>query len=177
MKKLPSAFFLVIALGACNNEPETPRPDVFRPLDALATDNEKTERMCLAAERCLVTYLAPWCPTCRATLPLLGNVNRAIAQSPNVELIIVISALGREWKNHQSMVDALPDNAAILLDPQSHAWTKEVKQNLPGVPGWIVYSKDGEVLATMSGGSNQTSDEAVRGLLYEHLGLDSHMQF
>ena len=167
----------LVVLAACSSEPETPRPAAFEPLDTLATENDMPTTLCQDVDRCLVAYLAPWCPSCRATLPLLGNVHRAIGQSPQVELIIVISSLRRNWTDYQQMVDALPGNASILLDPKDQAWTSQIKENIPGVPGWIVYDQEGEIMSVMTGGSNQTSDEAVRGLLYDHLSLDSHMQF
>lgn len=151
-------------------------PGAHRTLSALAvTGGESAPYVCEGKARCLVVYKAPWCPVCKASIPLFQKIRRIIDSEPDVGLVLVLSPAGGQWDGHEAMAQEM--GGVVHLDPHDSVWTPELQSRAGGVPAWAVYDEAGNLVSLMAGGSREYDDETVRVVLYDQLKLNDYINF
>jgi cytochrome c biogenesis protein CcmG, thiol:disulfide interchange protein DsbE len=128
-------------------------PDVMGPL--LAGD-----RFHLAEERghpVALVFWAPWCGPCRAELPGVERVSRALLTPPHSTRIIAVDTEG----NRDTALEAqakLGLTMPIVLDDGSAAAAYQVTM----IPQTVIIDRAGKVAAQMRGGTSE--DELMRAI-------------
>ena len=110
-----------------------------------------------AAERCLIIYVAPWCPTCRR----LNDALVALRQQVEADGIPVSFIVGMD-KPPQLMAYARAYTQPVMLDHQRYHKQARVK----AVPYLAVVDRIGRVQAKMYGGAYDVA------YMRQELGLD-----
>jgi thiol-disulfide isomerase/thioredoxin len=98
---------------------------------------------CLLSTRCLVVYLAPWCPYCKRSVPIVQKLQERW-EGDEIGIVAVIGADSSE--NIQAMAKTVGEGSYVDLD-QSFGKQMGVK----GVPAWFLMNDRGEVLTSFSG--------------------------
>lgn len=125
---------------------------------------------CRGKERCVVAFFAPWCPACRATLPLMYALADRAARTGKVGIQIVI---GRdEIDNLHSMASKI-SGSVYLDEDQSFADAAGVS----GVPAWWVIDQRRKILARGTGlvAATKADDPAVTYFVNNKLKLGNFM--
>ncbi len=81
--------------------------------DSIHGNQPNSRYLCETEERCLVVYLSPWCPYCKAQV---GSLNRLIKKARSVENLgikIVVGAERRQGGN-ELMAFNFPPNSVII---------------------------------------------------------------
>ncbi len=107
---------------------------------------QASEEPCPGKERCIVVYLAPWCPICEASQPFVQALGKYLETNPHLGLSVTIG---------NDSVEAISASAKkvggnIRLDPNdefSHA------ASISSFPTWLVLDRDQNVLSRFSGGA------------------------
>ncbi|WP_144395320.1 TlpA family protein disulfide reductase [Pleionea sediminis] len=109
------------------------------------------------AEKCLTIYVAPWCPVCKRTAPMINQLVPA-AEAKGIEVDMIIgydeeSKLKSYAKNHPF---------TVLLDTERTFFNLA---EVEAVPYFAVTDTDGNVLQELRGGSTNVN------FMLEQLGL------
>jgi thiol-disulfide isomerase/thioredoxin len=135
----------------------TPRgslaPDIAGPL--LAGD-----RFRLAEERghpVALVFWAPWCGPCRAEMPGVERVSRALATPPHTTRLIAVDTEGNP-ETAKAIVDRLGLTMPIVLDDGSAAAAYRVAM----IPQTILVDRAGHIAALMRG--EQSEDDLMRAI-------------
>ena len=123
---------------------------------------------CVGKPRCLVSYMAPWCPYCKASLPAYRRMEQLTANNPDLGVYLVVSAVRRPWQDPEVIAGRVQGPA--YLDPNDSAWSRLAGRGL-GVPAWVVYDGNGEILKATSGAVQSVN--RVDGFL-ERMGLGGY---
>ncbi|MCP4325788.1 MAG: redoxin family protein [Alteromonadales bacterium] len=104
------------------------------------------------SEKCLIVYVAPWCPTCNQITPtIISLVDEIEKEGISVKVIV--------GKDNPKRVDAYAKKFPFpVLTDANGSYFKEAK--LVGVPYFAVTNSNGEVLNDYFGG--YTSVKAFR---------------
>jgi thiol-disulfide isomerase/thioredoxin len=115
-------------------------PDVF--VHAL---QQNTRDSCASAERCVIVYLASWCPTCKKSVPLVKELRSYINGSDGKVGLRVVIGRGDEAESREY---GRSTGGTFLLDD-----TDAIFSALKGrvVPSWWVLNAQGEILTTSEG--------------------------
>ena len=130
-----------------------------------AQANTLTADPCLNKQRCVIVNIAPWCPACASTLPLIRVLRDAWMNSPRYGFKIIVSA---------DRLDALQDEARSIgdntyVDPENR-FVKMTHFN--AFPTWVVLDENKKMLRHFAGGTAESDDAARYGLLAQ-LGITS----
>jgi hypothetical protein len=128
---------------------------------------------CVEKTRCLVAYMAPWCPNCKDSIPFYQHVREILQPSPDVGTMLVLSPLGRSWSDYGGIARRI--GGRVMLDPEDRAWTPEVRRNVGGVPAWVVYDGTGSITTAFSGGFSNTTRSDARAVLENRLKLGTYL--
>lgn len=128
-----------------------------------------TDHPCYRKSRCLVAYVAPWCPACKKSLPLINEVGRYLNARDDAGYVVVMGTLGRSWDGYQAMAEQI--GQPLYVDRNSDLW-RAADGAAQGTPGWIAYDGAGVVIDGLSGGYPQSSQRYVDEIL-ERVGLES----
>jgi thiol-disulfide isomerase/thioredoxin len=128
------------------------------PMKAWPAETEGTDP-CEGKERCVVVIVAPWCPACKAALPIIKGMQKRFEASGRVGLKPVITSAEEpklEWMAKQI-------GGQVFLDPQG---TLLEKMGGGGVPHWYVVDASGKVVEQSAGVYEQLDYQLKK------LGLD-----
>lgn len=99
---------------------------------------------CQFKERCMLVYMTPWCPACKATLPFVQALHR-YSMSRN-DLGVQLYVGGDSSENINSMIarSGLPAVADL---------SRKAGMQIPGrsVPRWAVIDKEGDIVSNGAG--------------------------
>ena len=109
------------------------------------------------ARRCLVVYVAPWCPHCHAARPMIQTLSAELL-SDGIPTAVVVGADSRE--SCADFASSFTDTA--YLDPDEAFYDEA---SLQGVPAFMVVDQKGQILQVMPGYVPEA------GLMREALGL------
>ena len=96
-----------------------------------------------AGRRCVIVYMAPWCPSCKGAKPLVRTL-RTKLPAQDAALKVVIGQCERAAA--QAMASEV--GGAVFFDPDG-AYYRAMKAN--GVPSWLALDRDQRVLGRMAG--------------------------
>ncbi|MCB0318240.1 MAG: hypothetical protein KDD56_05745, partial [Bdellovibrionales bacterium] len=125
---------------------------------------------CEGKKRCILLYMAPWCPACRASLPILQSLRRKIPIDSQTGLNIVV---GRDRKDSLSDY-ALSIGGQVSLDINDSVARKYKIQSLPS---WLLLDENKRILQNFSGSpSGAPSNEIADFLLYKKFKLKKFLE-
>jgi thiol-disulfide isomerase/thioredoxin len=120
---------------------------------------------CARAEKCLGVYLAPWCPQCQRSGPLLAELRERAARSGGRVGVKVI--VGRDER------EVLERYAEQLGGPvffdDDGAFLRQIGGG--GVPAWISWDASGHVLEKFHGRPTGAAPPVLADHVSETLGL------
>lgn len=136
----------------------------FATIAKLPSATPNLNNPCLGKKICVAAYVAPWCPSCRASEGVVKKVQERISGSSNAGMIIFVG-LDRPDKLKEM---ARNFNGYTLLDtkgllPQDFG-------SFP-VPQWFVWDQEGNILRRFSGAPSSSGDAAVEWLIVDKLQL------
>lgn len=117
---------------------------------------------CYQKRRCLVSYIAPWCPACKKSLPLINATAEYLNAKGEAGMVVVVGSLGSSWKGHKKMASRI--TAPLYVDGEASLW-RSTGGAVEGTPGWLTYDGKGNVIAGETGGFRRSSQHAVNRVL------------
>ncbi|MGM0517137.1 MAG: hypothetical protein ACQER6_06030 [Pseudomonadota bacterium] len=130
------------------------------------------EHPCYGADRCLVAYVAPWCPACKKSIPLINRIGKRLASDPKAGLVVVMGTLGGAWDGHERLAERI--DPPLFVDREGTYWLS-VAEHTTGTPAWISHDGDAQVIGTLVGGWGQPSGRHVE-MVFERSGLFRAME-
>lgn len=112
-------------------------------------------------ERCIVVYMAPWCPVCEASIPFLQALVKHLAGDTSTGLAITLG--NDELEN--LIASAKKIGSSVRLDVNDEFLQAAAVSSFPT---WILLDKEQRVLNRFSGGApagDSFSEDDVRGFL------------
>ncbi len=100
---------------------------------------------CAGKACCVLVYLAPWCPACKLSLPVVQGLQRHYAGSPAVGIKPVVGG-GRSRENMEQMAADFGDGA--FVDPSGSLMRAAGAET---VPQWLVVDAEGFLIEQMPG--------------------------
>jgi len=113
---------------------------------------------CEAKEKCVIVYVAPWCPYCKMALGVIKELRAKWADSESIDFIIVIGL--DKIKNLNRMADEI--GGEVYLDPDGDVIKRFGGR---GIPHWYVLDSDNKLLRHFGGYVPEVE------LLIQRLGL------
>jgi thiol-disulfide isomerase/thioredoxin len=104
---------------------------------------------CLS-EKCLVVYVAPWCPTCRKLAPAIEGLVNDVKRDGYSTAVVV----GKD--NEASISNYAEKFSFSVLTDVNGAYYR--KLDLKGVPYFAVTDSQGKLLQDLYGGYSRVSD-------------------
>ena len=128
---------------------------------------------CEGTERCLVVYLAPWCPHCNSSIPLVREIRDQIGENDDTGMMVIVGPLGGSFAGYDDMARRL--DGPVYLDRSGEAW-EDYLGSLSGVPAWAVFDGRGQITQSFTGGTPQSSQAMVQHVLTDQLGLAAYFE-
>ncbi len=155
----------LLMLCSCKSEIA---PDVQ--LDANGGVTEKVEDSCASRSRCIIVYMAPWCPVCHASLPFVKDLRESLRANKDVGFKIIVG--DDDKRRTEEMADEI--EGLVFLDPDQRFKTA---LGVYAVPTWIVLDRERRVLKRRSEGAPIGGDRESRidMFLTQRLGLGSEI--
>lgn len=127
---------------------------------------------CLKKERCIIVYLAPWCPSCTASQPFLIRAKEKIAYNKKVGIKFIIGM--DEEPSLLKMASSFGNQA--YLDSKSE-FSQAV--GIRGVPSLLITNINGKIIdrglpAHIAG--NMPEDQLIDFWLRDTLGLGRYLK-
>lgn len=135
------ASLVVFAKVRSRREFHVPSPTLARPAGM-------SEDPCDKKQKCVVYYMAPWCPACEQTLPTVLEISRrwnGEGSTSPYGLRILIGNSTHE--RSQALASRIGWIASV--DPRDEFSNKH---NVASFPTWIVFDNKGHELSRLSGG-------------------------
>ncbi len=109
-----------------------------------ASNNRLEDMPCADRERCVVVYLAPWCPACKSVVGMVRQLEERFSQDPEIGFVIIAG------RADQTMLDRYVTDVTErgYLDVGEVFWRASGVQ---GVPHWFTLNGQGEVLTDFGG--------------------------
>jgi len=128
----------------------------------LAPNGSYINDPCFVKKKCLVFYLAPWCPHCEGSISFLNGLFQRVQRKSDLGMLIVVGM--DEKQNLIQMANRL--DSTVVLD-EDRKFDREA--NVRGVPaGWLIDQNRNildKIPASMSGG---TGEEDLYKYYFEH---------
>lgn len=131
----------------------------------------KAEHPCLGTERCVLVYMAPWCPHCNGSIPLVRTIREQVNANKNTGMMVIVGPGGGSYAGHERMGKAL--GGEVFLDPDSDVWRDEFG-HIEAVPAWAVFDGSGRMIRHFTGGTTRNDHEIVQAVLHDQLRLGSY---
>ena len=109
-----------------------------------AKANTQGTNPCLTKEKCVIVYMAPWCPFCQRTIPIVQEMVEHYKDSGEVGVKVIIGNDGRG--KLEDMAEKVGTNT--FLDPDGTLWNAV---GAKGVPHWFVLDSTGKQVAELGG--------------------------
>ena len=122
---------------------------------SLTTNAANPDDPCEGKRRCMVAFVAPWCPACHASIPFLLSLKRMVAASSDLGMQIVIGA--GEMASLQEMGKEFGE--PVYYDPSGKM---QAAMGGGGIPRWVVIDANRKVLNYGSGLPSE--DDSVPGI-------------
>ncbi len=158
---LPMMVIAFLGYRFYSNQPASREPKVV-----LAGVQDGQKDPCFGKGRCLVVYVAPWCPSCQQASALIDALRN---RSSNANFGVKIIAGLDEPPALMEYAKTLGPGTYIDYDKQYFRGI-----NGGGVPAWFLLSEGGNVLSHFSGLiSSSDMDRTVHHVLTKKLGMDA----
>ena len=159
LKQFAIAAAIVLALVIYLSIPAT-LPEV-----SLASTTAGAVDPCAGKKQCVLTYVAPWCPVCHASIPFLQALRTFIEFNyPRAGLkIIVGNAIRPDCEKMAAEI-----GGTVSLDDKS-AFKSAV--GFSSVPSWWVVDSERKVLRQFAGGLAESDAQTVAAFAEGRLGL------
>ncbi len=130
---------------------------------------------CVGKRYCLVSYMAPWCPYCKRSLPAYNRMRSMAQGKAELGVVAVLSPAGRGFDNATALAERI--NGPVYRDRADRAWSavKARSKRISGTPGWAMYDGRGELVASTSGAVMDSDKQAVRTFLEQRLGMQGQL--
>ena len=125
---------------------------------------------CTGKERCLVAYLATWCPACHGSLGFVSGIRNAVSANPRAGVKIVVG--GGDESEIRAMASQI--GGTVFMDTEG-----QFAGALGGfaVPHWWVVDKQGMALSHFSGGYSEFNPETRRAFAETKLKAEASYFF
>lgn len=101
---------IVVLATIAHNRPQ----DV--PLVSLQSNASSTpQEVCPLGKRCVVCYLAPWCPACKSSLPIIQELRESFRSHNNLEFLVIVGAASQS----ELLPMANDIGGRVFFDPSS----------------------------------------------------------
>jgi hypothetical protein len=130
---------------------------------------------CVGNRFCLVSYMAPWCPYCKRSLPAYRQMRTLASQSRELGVALVLSPAGRGFDGATSLAEGIA--GPVYKDQWDQAWSvvKQQSGRISGVPAWAVYDADGRMVSSASGAVMQSGKGAIKRFLQGRMQMQGRL--
>lgn len=136
------------------------RPEALPDLSYTPAPSNATAQVpCVGKHRCVLVYVAPWCPACQGTIVGIRKLIERYRDSSQIGISVIVGGDRRD--KLESMAEKVGDFAFLDLDDSfAHA------ASIEGIPAWFVIDDKRKVVSTASGGldANASVDDDARFL-------------
>lgn len=145
--RFAAPLLLIVVLLGCSSS-ESPQP-------MLASSQPGQKDPCEGKERCLTVYVAPWCPHCNRSVPLLQAMHQKLKHQPRVGMRVIV---GRD------NLSELEGFSRKLMFAPLYDKTGEFYKGLgePGIPIWILTDMEGVLLRQITGAPSGAPVPVIR---------------
>jgi hypothetical protein len=117
---------------------------VYVPVDGLKRSGGAAGTPCEGQSRCVVAYVAPWCPACARSKGVIDAVRERFADDPEVGVVVVV---GQDTEVKMGNMAAQYGDAGWIDADGRFAAAADIDV----VPSWFVLGPGGEVQAEQVG--------------------------
>jgi thiol-disulfide isomerase/thioredoxin len=119
---------------------------------------------CLGRSRCVIVVVAPWCPACKSSVPVIRKLADRWADSTDVGFKAIVTYASEA--EARKMADGFGPGVVAFIDPSARFMQEA---HVSGVPHWFVVGDQGRILKDSAGGYDD-ADAQVRelGLAPQH---------
>ncbi|MDQ2069015.1 TlpA family protein disulfide reductase [Natronospira bacteriovora] len=170
---------LVLLLGGwavMTHESSAPITEASAPAQRLDrfTASADAEHPCIGTERCVLVYMAPWCPHCNGSIPLVRKVREQLNANDDTGMMVIVGPGGGSYAGHERMGREL--GGEVFLDPEGEVWEGEFG-HIDAVPAWAVFDGSGRMIRHFTGGTTRSDEEIVQAVLRDQLRLGRYFEF
>jgi thiol-disulfide isomerase/thioredoxin len=122
---------------------------------------------CTGKKRCLIIYVATWCPACHASIPFIQGLQKDLENNPEVGFKIIVGG-GAGEEQLYGMARQIQGN--VFLDSQGQ-FHRRVR--IGSVPHWWLIDDQGQILRNFSGAFGSYSPELRDMFFQKELGEDA----
>lgn len=120
-----------------------------------AKANTEAKETCFDKPKCVLVYLAPWCPYCHNGIPVIQALQTKFKDSPDVGLIVVIGS--DQLEKLETMASLIGPHT--FVDPQK---TVSKAIGVESLPTWVVISSKRKIVNRVSGINMNVNDQLAR---------------
>lgn len=106
--------------------------------------NAEPGNSCRGKSRCIAVYMTPWCPTCKATVPIV----QALMRTPPDSSTGVIAVVGGDTRARIDSIRSMIGESALADYENKFAEALKVR----AVPHWFVWDSNGKILRSLAVG-------------------------
>jgi len=119
---------------------------------------------CATTERCLVVYLAPWCPQCRKSGGLVKELRARAALSSSVGFKVVVG------KDEREALDRYAHKLGGFVHyDDDGSFYREIGAS--GVPAWVAWDAERRVVGKLYGRPLGAPNHVLADHMIQELGL------
>lgn len=128
---------------------------IFKLTPTASKSNESLKEPCFRKNRCLVAYMAPWCPNCHGAIPIMKQMIEENKTNPSFGVMAVI---GMDEGSKNETYAAQIGNGSFVDN------NGEIQGafSINSVPTFVLIDDLGKVISRFSGLPQPPSAEAIR---------------
>ena len=124
---------------------------------------------CSGKQRCVLVYVAPWCPACKVAIGFIKQLREYLSRANKVGLQVVVG-LDKE-ESLRNMAESI--GGVVYIDREGRM---KRAAGIGGIPSWVVWNWERKVVARTAGApSGGPGDGVVKWFMSEELGLGEYL--
>ncbi len=137
-------------------------PDIK--LESINKPENQTNTPCLNKELCLVAYLTPWCPSCKASVDYVQALRKKLENRPKVGLMVIIGQDGRP-----AILSFSKQLRGQVFVDDENKFTQAAR--FSSVPHWWIIDKERKIKNSGAGFPGSSDDKVVDYFIEEEYGM------
>jgi len=152
--------------------PTPPKPLPAVVASAIGGPSQTLAAACSGYQRCLITYITPWCPGCRSSVPFIRNA-RAFLQTLGQQSVLQV--IVGDGADAQLQALASEVGGLVFIDDKQQL---NRALNVRSVPAWFLVNEQGMIIDRASaGGANGPPIQELMAYFISHLFSDEEVKY